>query len=230
VETEVRYVHRLLSGWPRTADDFLGVIFATGRKALTRKRLERPLALAAFTMGTLTATKLLLRLQNNGGLEFLGDPHAWERIEQFSDDLVPEYYDSLANDLGGLDDVLDARRRTERPYLHLVRSRKTFHWCPTAIRPTDTTPIPPAWLEVLPLHAVNIENRIVQALAAFRRSPAMEPATTSAAYVIAETIALVAAAKLVLSPWGNGDIAAAFELLAEEVSALDYLRCDQPRP
>jgi len=49
-------------------------------------------------------------------------------------------------------------------------------------------------------------------------------------FVIAETVALVAAAKLVLSVGGNGKLAAAFECMAESASEIEYERYRSEHP
>jgi hypothetical protein len=211
-----------------TPEGFLVVILEAGRKALKGKSLELPLAAAAQTMGTLTASKLLLRLQNKGGLEFLGEAQAWELMEQLSDDLAATYYDTLVGDFEGVDGIVGLRLKGERPGLRLVKNRKAFHWCPTTIDGSEPTPFPPGWLERLHPHADRIMGRIIRDLAKVRTSfSAAKSKEHAIGFVVAETVALVAAAKLVLSVWGNGKLAAAFEHLAEKVSEIEYDRYRQ---
>lgn len=212
-----------------TPEDFLMVILEAGRKAFKGKRLDGPFAAAAQTMGTLTASKLLLRLQYKGGLEFTGEAHAWELMEQLSDDLAASYYDILVGDLEGVGSIEGLRLKGERPGLHLVKNRKTFYWCPTTIADTDESPIPPDWnLRELNVHADRIEGRIIRDLGKVRGVfSTAESNEQVVGFLIAETVALVAAAKLVLSVWGNGKLAAAFEHLAERVSEIEYERYHQ---
>jgi hypothetical protein len=207
-----------------TDDDVLGVILKAARTITTRRRGLAPAArLAAMTMGTLTAAKLLLRLQRAGGDDF--QPAVWEQLEQGSDDLASRHFEVIT---AGYEGVPGIRLKGEREYLHLVRNRKGVRWCRTTIQDDEPSPFTEEVMtaDVPPL-ADAIMWRIVEDLSQIRAAlKAHGTGEQQTFHLIAETIALVAAAKLHLALWGNGKLSAAFETLADRAAA-QYQLTDQ---
>jgi hypothetical protein len=207
-----------------TDDDVLGVILKAARTTTTRKRGLAPAArLAAMTMGTLTAAKLLLRLQRAGGDDF--QPAVWEQLEQGSDDLASRHFEVIT---AGYEGVPGIRLKGEREYLHLVRNRTGVRWCRTTIQDDEPSPFTEEVMtaDVPPL-ADAIMWRIVEDLSQIRAAlKAHGTGEQQTFHLIGETIALVAAAKLHLALWGNGKLSAAFEKLADRAAA-QYQLTDQ---
>ena len=200
-----------------TDEDVLGVILKAARTTLAGKRgLSPAIRLAAMTMGTLTAAKLLLRVQRAGGDDF--GPVVWEQLEQRSDDLASRYFKDLT---AGYEEVPGIQLKGECEYLHLVRNRTGVRWCPTTIEDSEPSPLPRGMLtSEMPLLADAITWKIVENLANIRHALNVRgTGEQQTSYLIGETIALATSAKLHLAIWGNGKLSAAFEEMADRVSA-----------
>ncbi len=196
-----------------------GIILDSARRASAdsgRGRVSPTIRLAAMTMGTLTSAKLLLRVQRSNGDDF--QPAVWERLEQRSDDLASEHYDELT---AGYEGVTSSRLKGECEYLHLVRTRTGVRWCATTIDDDEPSPFPEGLLtSKFPQLADAITWKIIGDLASVREALTTRGTPQQrTSYLIAETIALAAAAKLHLAIWGNGKLSAAFETLADRVAA-----------
>lgn len=200
-----------------TDEDVLGVILKAARSTLAGERgLSPAIRLAAMTMGTLTAAKLLLRVQRADGDDF--GPVVWEQLEQRSDDLASRHFKVIT---AGYEGVPGIQLKGEREYLHLVRNRTGVRWCPTTIEYCERSPFTEEMItREVPLLADTITWRIVEDLAQLRAILGARGSDEQhRSYLIAETIALVATAKLHLALWGNGKLSAAFEALADHVAA-----------
>jgi hypothetical protein len=195
-------------------DLMLDVLEKSARKL--QKRHAAGTVVAALTMGSLTAAKLLLRLQH-GGMVFTGSPAVWELIEQASDDLAAENFEALFGGFEG-ESIPGLRLKGERHYLHLVRNRNGFRWCTTAIRPDEESPLEPGWATAVPPLAEDLTFALVECLAGLR-SRLPQGARVQEIHALAETVALVALAKLQLAAWGNDRRAAAFETVADAASS-----------
>jgi hypothetical protein len=172
-------------------------------------------------MASLTAAKFLLRLQSDGQPTYAGDPQVWERIEQMSDDLAGEEFETFLSEFKGAA-ILGLRLKGERRYLHLVRNRSDFRWCPTSISGDDPSPLDPEWMQTVPPLADDLTFKLIETLATLRSSlPGESIAQTF--HTISETVALVALAKVHLAAWGNDKRAAALETIADMVS-VQYLK------
>lgn len=200
-----------------TDEDVLGVILQAARTTLARERgLSPTIRLAAMTIGTLTTAKLLLRVQRTNDDDFR--PAVWEQLEQRSDDLASRYFKELT---AGYEGVPGIQLKGECEYLHLFRNRTGVRWCRTTIQDNEPSPFPDEMLRSkLPVLADAVTWKIVEDLARIRHALSARGNTQQqTSFLIGETIALVASAKLHLAMWGNGKLSAAFEEMADRVAA-----------
>lgn len=201
-------------------DDVLSQILRAARIS-TRKHAKDPAKrLVILTMGTLTAVKLLLRLQNKGGTSFTGNAEVWERVEQMSDDLAHTHFGEAFQEYYGAD-IPGIRLRAERDYLHVVRNRHTFQWCPTSIDDNEASPIALETLEGVHDPATDAMFAIVEAVGKLRDA-VPDRDEQQKFHMLTEWVALVTAAKMYLAVWGNGKTAAAYERLADLASEHEY--------
>jgi hypothetical protein len=106
------------------------------------------------------------------------------------------------------------------PRLVTNLANRTGSWCPTTIDPEDPSPFPHSFvLDGVPKLANDVMWRIMRDLARVRATVFAGGADRHQQhYVIGETVALMAVAKLHLAIWGNGKMSAGFESLADQLT------------
>jgi hypothetical protein len=177
--------------------------------------------LYAITIGTLGATKLMLRFASDGELEFHGDRRVWESIEQMSDGLAEEHFELFRSELKEAENVSDIRLKGEREYLHLVKDRTIYRWSREMISDDEPVPIPIARLEGAQDQTRELIYRIMTFLGEARVATAQdkEQATHE---LLAQVIGVIGLSKLLLALFGNGKVAATLERLADMCGEHEY--------
>jgi hypothetical protein len=203
---------------PPMADEMLDIILDASIRALSKEVLPPLQFKMARTLGTLTASKLLFRLHNDGADTFFGPPIVWEHIEQVSDQLAV----ANAYRLGTPDTKVVPGLRQLGPgtFLSLVRTRTTFRWCPVTVNLDGPPPVGPE----LVMGALPFASKVWWAIyESVGRRRVLRPSYEDRMNTyISELAAAGAAAKLFLALWGNGEAAAFLEWLAEEGSEEQY--------
>ncbi|MBI5479077.1 MAG: hypothetical protein HY906_09485 [Deltaproteobacteria bacterium] len=190
------------------------------RTADGQEQAER--AYWTISIGTVSAAKLIVRLGScSGRLEFAGDPQALHLLEQESDDAAERVLDSFRTMFPEFAAMRGVQLPSERPYLHVVRSRTDFRWCPETVAGDEPFPLDPRVLEGVPQQVEPLVMRITMTFAKRRASVAHDPGLAQME-AISQTIAAMALGKLVLALHGNGKQAAALEHLAEVDSEYQY--------
>lgn len=122
----------------------------------------------------------------------------WEIIEQASDDLAADHFQHIAGDFSSAG-IPGIRLKGERAYLHLVKNRKRFQWCPAQIKDDEASPFPPGTMhEAVPEVGDAVTFAIIGSLAKIRQSLPKD-ANSQLNHTLAETVAVVAAAKVHLA-------------------------------
>jgi len=104
----------------------LGVILEAANDVILRSRLQPIARMAAMSLGTLTAAKILLRTPPRvTGDDF--NPEAWAVLDARADELAAIYYTAVTD----REEVPVPPTGSERPYLRLVRPARGVKWCPT---------------------------------------------------------------------------------------------------
>ena len=203
---------------PSTPHDVLALILTPWRPDM-RARKNVAKQLYRLSLGILLTGKLWLRLENRGRIHFEGDPRAWERLEQMSDDLADELFRDVAADHWSAE--MGIRSPAEREYLHLVRNRTTFRWCKTEARDDDPLPIKDSENLPPPDELLEVVYPLIGKLGE-RCSKAADQMNE----LIAQLVAVLAVVKMVLAMLGNGKMAAFFEYLADKAAEREYDRIE----
>jgi hypothetical protein len=173
--------------------------------------------LVVITIGTLIGAKVILLLHNDGIAHFTGDSVAWEKLEQFSDDIAEQYFQLSIKNLGQYQGI-SIRPKSERSYLHLMRNRKDFHWCKTEISENDPVPSGLGGIDGTTNPSFDLARKIIMAVTKWNKQFDKEERQTEFLAVI---VGVMAAAKLVLQLW-DGKVAAFLEYLADRGSKEEY--------
>jgi hypothetical protein len=191
-------------------DEIFQTIVMAADSVLTRSKIAPLSNLAARTIGSLTVAKLLLRL---GGEPARG---VMDSLEEFSDALASRFFTEMI--AGGGESLEVPGGPPVYPRLVTNLANRTGNWCPATIDPEEPSPFPPSFaLDGVPKLGHDVTWRIVRDLARVRATiHAGGTARQQQHYVIGETVALMAVAKLHLAIWGNGKMSAGFEFLADQ--------------
>ena len=173
--------------------------------------------LFSIAIGTLIGSKVILLLGNDGNAHFEGDPAAWEKLEQMSDDLAEAHFQRLSKSIRA--HYKGIRSKNERPYLHLMRDRKEFHWCKTTISPDEPVPIESHRLDGTTNPSFKIADKIISSLGKWK---GLVDEDERMPEQIAQIIGLMAASKLMLQIWDNNKVAAMLEYIADRASEKQY--------
>ena len=198
---------------PITPDRLLTAMTGAAEAHMRASRLPGEQWAFALSMSTLVAAKVLVTSPAYRKFQ----PEVAATLDVYSDEVAMRDIEVIT----GAYRPVGWQRYGERFTLHLVRDRAlTDRWCPADVKLEGPSPFPTNWSKDLPSLIEQAAMAITGTLGAFREAAAARGTEEQQTHLlIAEAVAILAAAKLHLALWGNDQTAAALEYLAAQQAA-----------